>query len=97
MGLKLSRLRQAGGSLAHDEGTNIAAIHRTATSRRGASPVKALTPPRLTVVTLGVSDLARSRRFYCEGHGFAPSSASNDHIIFLDAGGSRGWAELLPR
>jgi catechol 2,3-dioxygenase-like lactoylglutathione lyase family enzyme len=44
-------------------------------------------PSRLTVVTLGVSDLARSRRFYCEGLGFSPSSASNDHIVFLDAGG----------
>jgi hypothetical protein len=43
--------------------------------------------PHLTVVTLGVSDLARSRRFYCEGLGFSPSSASNDHIVFLDAGG----------
>jgi hypothetical protein len=43
--------------------------------------------PRLTVVTLGVSDLARSRRFYCDGLGFSPSSASNDHIVFLDAGG----------
>jgi hypothetical protein len=25
--------------------------------------------------------------FYCEGLGFSPSSASNDHILFLDAGG----------
>ena len=49
--------------------------------------MKAPTPPRVTVVTLGVSDLARSRRFYCEGLGFSPSSASNDHIVFLDAGG----------
>jgi uncharacterized protein len=42
--------------------------------------------PRLTVVTLGVSDLARSRRFYCEGLGFSASSASNENIVFLDAG-----------
>ena len=42
---------------------------------------------RLTVVTLGVSDLAGSRRFYCEGLGFSPSRASHDHILFLDAGG----------
>jgi uncharacterized protein len=58
-----------------------------ARSRRRATPVKAPTPPRVTVVTLGVSDLARSLRFYCEGLGFSPSSASNDHIVFLDAGG----------
>ena len=50
-------------------------------------PTKPAAGPRLTVVTLGVSDLARSRRFYCDGLGFSPSSASNDHIVFLDAGG----------
>jgi catechol 2,3-dioxygenase-like lactoylglutathione lyase family enzyme len=43
--------------------------------------------PCLTVVTLGVSDLARSRRFYCDGLGFSPSSASSEHVVFLDAGG----------
>jgi uncharacterized glyoxalase superfamily protein PhnB len=41
----------------------------------------------VTVVTLGVSDLARSRTFYCDGLGFRASSASNDSIVFLDAGG----------
>jgi hypothetical protein len=41
----------------------------------------------LTVVTLGVSDLARSRRFYCEGLGFLASSTSNEHVVFIDAGG----------
>lgn len=44
-------------------------------------------PARLTVVTLGVSDLARSRRFYCEGLGFVASSTSDEHIVFLDAAG----------
>ena len=43
--------------------------------------------PRITVVTLGVSDVARSRRFYCEGLGFTASSASNPHVVFIDAGG----------
>jgi predicted lactoylglutathione lyase len=42
--------------------------------------------PRLTVVTLGVQDLTRSRTFY-EGLGFRPSSSSNESIIFMDAGG----------
>lgn len=42
---------------------------------------------RLTVVTLGVSDLASSRRFYCEGLGFVASSTSDEHIVFIDAVG----------
>jgi uncharacterized protein len=42
---------------------------------------------RVTVVTLGVKDLARSRRFYLEGLGFRASSTSNPHISFIDAGG----------
>ncbi len=42
--------------------------------------------PRLTVVTLGVSNVARSRRFYCEGLGFVASSATSEHIVFIDAG-----------
>lgn len=43
--------------------------------------------PRLTVVTLGVSDVARSRQFYCDGLGFTASSASNEHVVFLHGGG----------
>jgi catechol 2,3-dioxygenase-like lactoylglutathione lyase family enzyme len=43
--------------------------------------------PRLTVVTLGVRDLARARAFYVEGLGFPLSKSSNDHVVFLDAGG----------
>ena len=43
--------------------------------------------PRLNLVTLGVTDLSRARRFYCEGLGFVPSSTSNEHVVFLDAGG----------
>jgi catechol 2,3-dioxygenase-like lactoylglutathione lyase family enzyme len=43
--------------------------------------------PRLTVVTLGVSDLARARRFYCDGLGWRASSTSSEHIIFIDVGG----------
>src|SRR4051812_3726665 len=41
---------------------------------------------RITVVTLGVSDLVRSRRFYCDGLGWRPSSSSNEHITFIQAG-----------
>jgi uncharacterized glyoxalase superfamily protein PhnB len=43
--------------------------------------------PCLTVITLGVSDLVRARTFYCAGLGFQPSSSSNEHIVFLHAGG----------
>jgi len=42
---------------------------------------------RINVVTLGVRDLARSRRFYCEGLRFHASSAGNDDVVFIDAGG----------
>jgi catechol 2,3-dioxygenase-like lactoylglutathione lyase family enzyme len=42
---------------------------------------------RISVVTLGVADLGRSRQFHCQGLGWQASSASNDHIVFIDAGG----------
>jgi predicted lactoylglutathione lyase len=43
-------------------------------------------PQRLSVVTLGVSDLARSREFY-ERWGWTPKQES-DEIVFFEAGGS---------
>lgn len=42
---------------------------------------------RITVVTLGVADLVRSRHFYAEGLGFPIAAGSDDHIVFLRAGG----------
>lgn len=42
--------------------------------------------PRLTVVTLGVQDLARARTFY-EALGFEASRSSSESIVFMDAGG----------
>lgn len=42
--------------------------------------------PRLSFVTLGVADIARARAFY-EKLGFKASSASNENVTFLDAGG----------
>lgn len=42
--------------------------------------------PRLTIVTLGVSDIARSRAFY-EKLGWKPSPASQGDITFFKAGG----------
>jgi predicted lactoylglutathione lyase len=41
--------------------------------------------PHVTVVTLGVTDLSRARRFY-EGLGLVASSQSNEHVVFLRAG-----------
>jgi uncharacterized protein len=42
---------------------------------------------RLHVVSLGVSNIARARAFYCEGLGFPACKGTNEHIVFLDAGG----------
>jgi uncharacterized glyoxalase superfamily protein PhnB len=42
---------------------------------------------KLSIVTLGVKDLTRSRNFYQDGLGWTPSSASQDNIIFFDLGG----------
>jgi len=41
---------------------------------------------RVSIITLGVADLARSREFY-ERLGWRPSSASSPEIIFFQAGG----------
>ena len=42
--------------------------------------------PRLTLVTLGVGDMARARAFY-EQLGFRASSASQPSVTFMSAGG----------
>lgn len=42
---------------------------------------------RLSMVTLGVDDLARARAFYESGLGWRPSSASNDQVVFFQLGG----------
>ena len=42
--------------------------------------------PRLTLITLGVADVARARKFY-EALGFKAGRASQDAVTFLDAGG----------
>jgi hypothetical protein len=49
---------------------------------------------RLSVVTLGVADLARARRFYERGLGWVPGSASEE-IVFFQIGGS--ILSLFPR
>jgi catechol 2,3-dioxygenase-like lactoylglutathione lyase family enzyme len=42
--------------------------------------------PRITLVTLGVSDLARSREFYVGGLGWRPAT-DNEHIVFIQLRG----------
>jgi catechol 2,3-dioxygenase-like lactoylglutathione lyase family enzyme len=41
----------------------------------------------LHLITLGVSDLAVSRKFYTEILGWKPSAASNESVVFFQAGG----------
>lgn len=43
--------------------------------------------PRLSVVTLGVDEIASARAFY-EALGFVASSDSNANVTFFDAGGA---------
>jgi uncharacterized protein len=41
---------------------------------------------RLTLITLGVSDLERARRFY-EGLGWSTGAEAGDDVVFFQAGG----------
>lgn len=43
--------------------------------------------PRISIVTLGVADLAVSRRFYEAGLGWKAAAASTDAICFFQLGG----------
>ena len=42
--------------------------------------------PRISIVTLGVSDLARARQFYVEGLGLPVRQPENDGVLFLQMG-----------
>ena len=42
---------------------------------------------RINVITLGVADIDRSRKFYEQGLGWKRSASSNDNIAFFNAGG----------
>ncbi|MEM6404917.1 MAG: VOC family protein [Cyanobacteria bacterium P01_D01_bin.116] len=42
---------------------------------------------KLNIVTLGVKDLERSLKFYKDGLGWKPSSASNENVAFFQMGG----------
>ena len=51
--------------------------------------------PRVSLITLGVADLGRSRRFYADGLGWPVSSVSNDEIVFFRTSGT--VLALFPR
>ena len=42
---------------------------------------------RPSLITLGVTDLARSRAFYSAGLGWTPSELSNDNVVFFQCAG----------
>lgn len=42
---------------------------------------------QISVITLGIKDMTRSRRFYCEGFGWTPVF-ENEEIIFYQMNGS---------
>ena len=50
---------------------------------------------RVSLITLGVSDLPRSRAFYSEGLGFPVMPHSNENVVFL--GLKSVWLGLYPR
>jgi uncharacterized protein len=43
---------------------------------------------RISVITLGVADIARARRFYCDGLGWKASGISDENVVFLDMNGT---------
>ena len=43
--------------------------------------------PRISLITLGVSDLERSLRFYRDGLGFPTTRKAEDGIVFFQTGG----------
>jgi len=51
--------------------------------------------PRISIVTLGVSDLERSRRFYSQGLGLPEYAPGSNQVVFYDLKGA--WLSLFPR
>jgi catechol 2,3-dioxygenase-like lactoylglutathione lyase family enzyme len=43
--------------------------------------------PRVTVLTLGVEDLPRARRFYADGLGWKPAKGSDESVVFFNLNG----------
>ena len=58
--------------------------------RRPGGPSKSTTmEPRITLLTLGVSDLPRAVRFYRDGLGFPTTYQDGDPIAFFNTNGTR--------
>ena len=51
--------------------------------------------PKISIITLGVADLAVAKAFYEQGMGLEPRQESQEEIIFYDMGGT--WLSLYPR
>ena len=51
--------------------------------------------PRISIITLGVSDLERSNKFYRDGLGFPLSDNSAEGVSFFELRGT--WLGLYPR
>jgi uncharacterized protein len=51
--------------------------------------------PKISVVTLSVADVARSRAFYVDGLGFTPRPESRAEAVFLELPGA--WLSLVER
>jgi catechol 2,3-dioxygenase-like lactoylglutathione lyase family enzyme len=51
--------------------------------------------PRISLITLGVGDLERSKRFYKEGLGLPEHNAGSDEVAFFALDGT--WLGLYPR
>jgi uncharacterized protein len=49
----------------------------------------------ISVITLGVQDLERARKFYCEGLGFTARPESSERAVFIEM--EKSWLSLFPR
>ncbi len=50
---------------------------------------------KISIVTLGVTDLVKAKKFYEGGLGLVPHEASQDEITFYDMDGA--WLSLYPK
>ena len=51
--------------------------------------------PKISIITLGVADLAKAKQFYEAGMGLVPHEASQEEITFYDMNGT--WLSLYPK
>src|SRR5271154_224260 len=70
--------------------------NRTKEEHRLARPGDARMKPKISIVTLGVRDFAKSLAFYRDGLGFTPHNHTEgeEHVMFKLEG---SWLSLYPR